>query len=160
MTDANASAEDGQAIEQSTGPARSLSVGDDCPNCGREITETASAGLLAYCWWCNDRTADHLVADGGVENHLGEAPDFEFDKGQSFKLAGVEDPEEYWYVLARVWNYDADTDDALVQIRAYKQYLVGEVSTLGGDERLVTEGDLIQHYEPVDKETASEVLHS
>lgn len=31
------------------------------------ITETASAGLLAYCWWCNDRTADHLVADGGQD---------------------------------------------------------------------------------------------
>jgi len=38
-----------------TGPSRRLSVGDPCPECGRIITETVSAGLLAYCWWCNDR---------------------------------------------------------------------------------------------------------
>jgi hypothetical protein len=93
-------------------------------------------------------------------NHLSDAPEFKFGKGQCFKLAHVEDPEEYWYVKARIWNYDADTDDATVQIRAYQQYLVGEVSTLGGNERLVTEHNLIHHYEPVDSDEAEEVLHS
>lgn len=39
----------------SAGPARSLSVGDECPQCGRAVTETAAGGLLAYCWWCVDR---------------------------------------------------------------------------------------------------------
>lgn len=37
-------------------PSRSLSVGDDCPECGREVTETTAGGLLGYCWWCNERT--------------------------------------------------------------------------------------------------------
>lgn len=91
-------------------------------------------------------------------HHLCEAPEFEFDKGDSLKIAGESDPEEFWYIMARVWNYDADTDDALVQIRAYKQYLIGEVSSLGGSERLVTEDTLLQHYETVPKETAKEVL--
>lgn len=56
------------------GPARSLSVGDECPTCGREITETTAGGLLAYCWWCNDHSVgagtDHddqkPMTDGGV----------------------------------------------------------------------------------------------
>lgn len=39
-------------------PARSLSVNDKCPTCGREITETTTGGLVAYCWWCNDRNED------------------------------------------------------------------------------------------------------
>ena len=58
----------------------------------------------------------------------------------------------------RVWNYDADTEDAINPLHARKQYLVGEVSTLGGNARLVTETDLRQHYEPVDTETAEEVI--
>ncbi len=40
------------------GPSRSLSVGDACPDCGRLVTETTSGGLLAYCWWCNDHSAE------------------------------------------------------------------------------------------------------
>ena len=91
-------------------------------------------------------------------DHPTEPPEFEFQKGQAFKLAHIDDPEEYWYVKARVWNYDADTDDALVQIRAYQQYLIAEISTLGGNERLVTEDTLIEGYEPVEKETAQEVV--
>jgi len=43
---------------KTAGPSRSLSVGDDCPDCGREITETTGGGLLAYCWWCNVRNSD------------------------------------------------------------------------------------------------------
>jgi len=95
--------------------------------------------------------------DAGV-HHLPDPPEFEYEPGQSFKLEGEVDPQEYWYIKSRVWNYDADTDDALVQIRAYKQYLVGSVSTLGGEERLVTEDTLVTHYEPVPEETAKEVL--
>jgi hypothetical protein len=49
------------------GPARSLSVGDDCPVCGRTITETCGGGLLAYCWWCVDR-----VEDGDREQREGD----------------------------------------------------------------------------------------
>lgn len=98
------------------------------------------------------------TADFVEKRHPTDPPQFKFDEGQSFKLANEPDPEEYWYVQARVWNYDADIEDALVQARAYKQYLIGEVSTLGGGERLVTEDNLIQHYEPVEKETAKEVL--
>jgi len=90
--------------------------------------------------------------------HPEEPPEFEFEKGQSFKLADEPEPEEYYYVVSRVWNYDADTDDALVQIRAYKQYVVAEVSSLGGNERLVAEDTLIQHYDTVEKEEAKEVL--
>jgi hypothetical protein len=41
-----------------SGPARSLSCGEPCPDCGRMITEICCGGLLAYCWWCEDRTAD------------------------------------------------------------------------------------------------------
>jgi len=26
-----------------------------CPECGRMVTEITGGGLLAYCWWCNDR---------------------------------------------------------------------------------------------------------
>jgi hypothetical protein len=95
---------------------------------------------------------------GISRNHPSEPPAFEFEEGQSFKLANELDPDEYWYITARVWNYDADTDDALVQSRALKQYLVAEVSTLGGGERLVTEDTLIQHYETVARETARQVL--
>lgn len=91
-------------------------------------------------------------------HHSPEPPEFKYEKGQAFKLANEPDPDEYWYVMARVWNYDADTEDEIVQIRAYKQYLIGEVSTLGGNERLTTEGNLVDHYEPVDKETAKEVV--
>jgi len=94
-----------------------------------------------------------------TKHHPDEPPEFEFEKGQSFKLANQPD-EDYIYVKSRVWNYDADTDDALVKIRAYKQYVVGEVSSLGGNERLVSEDTLIQHYEPVSKEEAEEVLLS
>ena len=95
-----------------------------------------------------------------AKNHPTEPPKFKYGENQSFKLANELDPDEYWYVKARVWNYDADHLDALVQARAYKQYLLGEVSTLGGGERLVTEDDLVQHYETVEKETAQEVLES
>jgi hypothetical protein len=91
-------------------------------------------------------------------NHSAEPPEFEYEPGQSFKLAAEPDPEEYWYVKARVWNYDADTDDAIVQIRAFKQYLIGEVSSLGGGERLVTEDTLFNHYETVPKEEAKGVI--
>jgi len=45
-----------------SGPARSLSVGDECPECGRLVTETCSGGLLAYCWWCNDRTSSSIAS--------------------------------------------------------------------------------------------------
>ncbi len=95
-----------------------------------------------------------------AKNHPTEPPEFRYEKDHSFKLRHEPDPDEYWFIKARVWNYDADTDDALVQARAYKQYLIGEVSTLGGGERLVTEDDLVQHYEMVEKETAKEVLES
>jgi hypothetical protein len=91
-------------------------------------------------------------------NHLAGPPTFEYEPGQSFKLEGEVDPQEYWYVEARVWNYDADTDDALVQARAFKQYLIAEVSTLGGGERLVTEDTLVMHYETVPQDEAKEVL--
>jgi len=33
-------------------------IGDPCPTCGRRRTETVAGGLIAYCWVCNDRTAD------------------------------------------------------------------------------------------------------
>jgi hypothetical protein len=95
---------------------------------------------------------------GISRNHPSDAPAFEFEKSQSFKLANEPDPDEYWYITARVWNYDADTDDALVQARAYKQYVIAEVSSLGGGEHLVTEDTLIQHYETVSRETAKQVL--
>jgi hypothetical protein len=91
-------------------------------------------------------------------HHPAEPPKFEYEPGDTFKLASEADPEEYWYIVARVWNYDADTDDAIVQIRAYQQYVVAEVSSLGGGERLVTEDTLMQHYEQVDREQAKEVL--
>jgi len=105
------------------------------------------------------RSAEEPQHDELVEKrHPIDPPKFRYGDHQSFKLANEPDPDEYWYVKARVWNYDADKDDALVQARAYKQYLIAEVSTLGGNERLVTEHDLIEHYEPVEKETAKEVL--
>jgi len=43
-------------MSATSGSSRSLSIGDECPECGRTVTELASGGLLAYCWWCNDRT--------------------------------------------------------------------------------------------------------
>lgn len=92
-------------------------------------------------------------------NHPVDPPKFKFEEGQSFKLANEPEPEEYWYIKARLWNYDADTEDAIVAARAFKQYLIGEVSTLGGGERIITEENLVQHYETVDKETAKEVLN-
>ena len=105
-----------------------------------------------------------LITDGGQckdvisRTHPSEPPAFEFEKGQSFKLAN-EPPDEYWYITARVWNYDANTDDALVQARAYKQYVIAEVSSLGEGEHLVTEDTLIQHYETVSRETAKQALN-
>jgi len=97
--------------------------------------------------------------EGAVaKQHLSRPPEFEFEAGQCFRAAGVQDPEEYWFVKARVWNYDADAEDAIVQIRAYQQYVIGEVSTLGGGERLVTEEDLSENYEPVSLDVAEEVL--
>jgi len=113
----------------------------------------------------NDTTATQaqLVTDGGrsesvAPHHLEEPPEFEYEKGQSFRLSVPGDTTDYWYVKARVWNYDADTDSEITQIRAYKQYVIGEVATLGGGERLVTEGTLVEHYTPVSKEEAEEVL--
>jgi hypothetical protein len=91
-------------------------------------------------------------------HHLDDAPEYEYDVGQSFKLRDDPDPEGYIMVKARVWNYDADLDDAMVKLLAYKQYLVGDVVSLGGNERLVTEDALKQHYEPVAREEAKEVL--
>jgi hypothetical protein len=92
-----------------------------------------------------------------VPHHSPEPPEFEFEKGQAFKLKNDPEPE-YVYVKARVWNYDADTDSEITKSRAYKQYVVGEVSSLGGNERLTTEGNLVNHYEPVSKEEAKEVI--
>ena len=40
------------------GPSRSLDTGDECPECGRLITEITAGGMLAYCWWCVDREGD------------------------------------------------------------------------------------------------------
>jgi hypothetical protein len=106
-----------------------------------------------------------LVTDGGSDqseaalNHPSERMEFEYPKSQAFKLASQADPDEYWYVKARVWNYDTDLDGgALPPAKFYKQYQIGEVSSLGGNTRLVYEADLDQHYEPVDKETAQEVV--
>ncbi|MFC6964535.1 hypothetical protein [Halocatena marina] len=90
--------------------------------------------------------------------HLPDPPTFEFDDGQAFKLAGDEDPDEYWYVRARVWNYDATVEDIGPHSWYHKQYLVGEVSSLGGNERLITEKDLLDHYEPVPTAVAEEVF--
>lgn len=92
--------------------------------------------------------------------HLTEAPDFEYEQGQAFRLAYDEDPDEYWYVLSRVWNYDVDVglDDAGPPAWYHKQYEIGEVSSLGGNPRMITEKDLREQYEPVDTETASEVI--
>ena len=91
--------------------------------------------------------------------HPPENTEFEYPKSQAFKLATQEDRDEYWYVQARVWNYDADLDGgALPADKFHKQYQIGEVSSLGGNARLVYEADLDQHYEPVDKETAQEVV--
>jgi len=53
-------------MSQTAGPSRNLSVGDKCPACGRIVTETAAGGLLAYCWWCNDRSASDTHSDGSV----------------------------------------------------------------------------------------------
>jgi len=104
-----------------------------------------------------------MTIDDGSESvdrhHSPDPPEFEFDEGQSFKLANVPEPDEYWYVKARVWNYDTDLDGgALPPAKFRKQYQIGEVSSLGGNARLIYEADLDQHYEPVDKETAQEVV--
>lgn len=92
------------------------------------------------------------------KRHPIHAPNFRYDVNQSFKIADEPDPDEYWYIKARLWNYDADTDDALVKARAFKQYVIAEVSSLGTDEKVVTEGVLVQHYQTVDEETAKEGL--
>lgn len=42
------------------GPTRNLSLGDECPVCGRVVTEICAGGLLAYCWYCVDRYSDEL----------------------------------------------------------------------------------------------------
>lgn len=90
--------------------------------------------------------------------HKVEAPEFEFEKGQSFKLKQEDDPDEYYYVLSRVWNYDAEDEGYGPADWYFKQYLFGEVSTLGGNERLISEKDLLEHYEPVPSERAQEVI--
>lgn len=90
--------------------------------------------------------------------HPAEDVEFEYCHGQPFKLAYEDDPDEYYYVLTRVWNYDADIEDAIIIDKEHKQYQIGEVSSLGGNARLVTENTLDQQYEPVDKETAQEVI--
>ncbi|WP_330633743.1 hypothetical protein [Halocatena halophila] len=90
--------------------------------------------------------------------HPSDPPEFKFDSGQPFKLAGDDDPEEFWYVLERVWNYDVEVDSYGPPGWYFKQYLIGEVSTLGGNPRLISEKDLLEHYEPVTKEAAQEVL--
>ena len=93
-----------------------------------------------------------------VKNHPLNAPKFQYDTKQSFKIASEPDPDDYWYIQSRLWNYDADTDDALVAARAYKQYVIASVSSLGADQKVVTEDVLVQHYETVDYETAKEAL--
>lgn len=99
------------------------------------------------------------MSESGIsQNHPSDAPSFEFETDEFFKLANEHDPDEYWYITARLWNYDADTDDALVQARAFKQYVIGSVSSLGFDEGIVTEDVLVQHYETVSRETAKDVL--
>lgn len=76
-------------------------------------------------------------------SHLPEPPAFAFDNGQPFKLAGDDDPDEYWYVMDRVWNYDARIADYGPPGWYYRQYVIGDVSSLGGNERLTTEQDLL-----------------
>lgn len=92
------------------------------------------------------------------QNHPVDPPKFRYDRKQSFKIATEPDPDDYWYITSRLWNYDADTQDALVAARAYKQYVIASVSSLGADQKVVTEDVLVQHYETVDDETAKEVL--
>lgn len=89
--------------------------------------------------------------------HPAEDVEFEYGVGQPFALPNVDD--EYWYVMDRVWNYDADLEDsALPPEMFHKQYQLAEVSSLGGNARLVTEAVLDREYEPVDKETARQVI--
>lgn len=103
--------------------------------------------------------SDAAEEDGALF-HPSEHTEFAYEKSQSFKLATQEDPDEYWYVKQRVWSYDVDIDrsSALPPQKFHKQYEIGEVSTLGGNPRLVYEADLDEHYEPVDKETAMKVI--
>lgn len=90
--------------------------------------------------------------------HVADAPQFEFEKGQAFQMAREDDPEEFWYVIARVWNYDAE-DGGYYPVDVYhKQYLIGEVSTLGANPRLMSEADVVSNFAAVDRETAKEVL--
>jgi len=92
------------------------------------------------------------------QNHPSEPPEFEFDEGETLQLNEHHQPTDYLIIKARVWNYDAETENALTQLRAFKQYVVGDVSTMGGNERLMTEDDLLDHYRRVDREEAMEVL--
>jgi hypothetical protein len=92
------------------------------------------------------------------KNHPADAPKFEYDVGQSFKIATEPDPEDYWHVKSRLWNYDADSEDALVAARAFKQYVIASVSSLGANKKVVTEDVLVQYYETVDKETVKKAL--
>lgn len=90
--------------------------------------------------------------------HPTEPPEFEFEVGQTFKISGVGDPEEYWYVKARIWNYDADDEDFGPTGWYFRQYEVGQVASLGGNARLVTEKTLLEQYETVSKEEAQEAV--
>lgn len=91
--------------------------------------------------------------------HPDEQPEFEYERGDAFRLADEAEPDEYYVITARLWNYDAKwKDSAWGPEMACRQYEIGEVSSLGGNPQLVSEADLKQHYEQVDKETAKEVL--
>lgn len=91
--------------------------------------------------------------------HPPDAPRFKYDRGQCFELAHVEEPEEYWYVTARVWNYDEQVDDYYYPPEAHHcQYQIGTVSSIGGDRKLVSEHVLRTHYETVPSEVAEEAV--
>ncbi|GGL73645.1 hypothetical protein [Halocalculus aciditolerans] len=106
----------------------------------------------------DDDTRDSDVAT----NHLPTPPEFEYQPGQCFKPAAADDDDldadDYYVVTARVWNYDATTDDSLTQLRAFKQYTFGKVSGVGTNESLTTEDELLDHWQPVPIEEVKEVL--
>lgn len=89
--------------------------------------------------------------------HPSTTPEFEYERGQTLTLE--HDPAEmYWYVVARLWNYDAEVEDFGPVGWYYQQYEIATVESIGSEKKLVTEKTLEENFKRVSKEEAEEAV--
>lgn len=87
---------------------------------------------------------------------------YAFEPGDCFVMrvdADDPDPEDYWSVTQRYWCHDPKTySSEWTSPEDRRQYRIGRIVTMGDDEMLVNEIDLISHFREVSDEEATAAI--